>query len=37
MRNVIAFASLGIGYLLVFAAWWQGGKYVLKPWDALKA
>lgn len=37
MSNVKAFACLGVGYLLVFAAFWQGGKYALRPWKGLEA
>lgn len=37
MQNVKAYIALGFGYLLVFAAFWQGGKYALQPWGALTA
>lgn len=37
MANVKAYAALGVGYLLVFAAVWQGGRYALRPWKALGA
>lgn len=37
MKNVKAFALLGFGYLLVFAAVTEKGKYALRPWGALSA
>ena len=30
-----AFALLGFGYLLVFAAFYKGGLHALRPWGAL--
>jgi len=29
-------AGLFVGYTLVYAAVVDGGKYVLRPWDALR-
>lgn len=29
-------AGLFVGYVLVYAAVGEGGKYVYAPWDALK-
>lgn len=37
MRGFMASVLLGIGYLLVFSAVADGGKYALRPWDALWA
>ena len=37
MANVKALALLAIGYLLVFAAFSEKGKYALRPWQALGA
>jgi hypothetical protein len=37
MGNVKASLCFGFGYLLVFAAFYQGGRYALRPWAALQA
>ncbi len=37
MSNVKANVLLGVGYLLVFAAVYQGGRFALRPWQALGA
>lgn len=36
-RMMIVSALLAIGYLLVFAGVADGGRYALRPWDALLA
>jgi hypothetical protein len=36
VSNLKAFAALGFGYLLVFAALYKAGAYALRPWLALK-
>lgn len=35
MNGFLFSALAGLGYLLVFAAVDSGGKYALRPWDAL--
>lgn len=35
MENVKAFALLGFGYLLLYAAVFKKGKYASHPWAAL--
>lgn len=37
MSNVKAMALLAFGYLLVFAAFADKGKYALRPWQAVQA
>lgn len=34
-RMMIVSALLAIGYLLMFAGVAEGGRYALRPWDAL--
>lgn len=35
MNGFMASLLLGLGYLLVFAAVHDGGKYAQRPWDAI--
>jgi len=37
VRVMIGSAMLAAGYLLLYAGVADGGKYVLRPWDALGA
>lgn len=37
MDTFLGSVLLGIGYLLGFAAFWQGGKFASRPWKALTA
>ena len=34
-RVLIGSVMAGLGYLLLYAGISQGGRYVLRPWDAL--
>jgi hypothetical protein len=35
MEVFLANVVLGIGYLLLFAAFYKGGKHALRPWQGL--
>lgn len=37
VRLMLASLSAAIGYLLLYAGVADGGKYALRPWDALNA
>lgn len=37
VRLMLASVAAAIGYLLVYAGVADGGKYALRPWDALGA
>lgn len=37
MDGFLGSTLLGLGYLLAFAAFWQGGRYAARPWKALAA